>query len=172
MAEPARSKEELDQDERDKELEGGRMPFLQHLAELRDRLRNAAIAFMLAFLVCWYFSSEIFEWLRGPLFDIWSQHCNVGEDAKCLANNLPAGESWGPPTVIYTVMTQPFWVGMSIGLWAGIFVASPFIFYQLWRFIAPGLYKKERRVTITFACCSAVFFVCGALFCFYFALPK
>jgi len=61
---------------------------------------------------------------------------------------------------------------MSIGLWAGIFVASPLIFYQLWKFIAPGLYKKERRITITFACVSAVFFVCGALFCFYFALPK
>jgi len=155
----------------------GRMPFFEHLRELRDRLRNAAIAFMLAFLVCWYFSADIFEWLRGPLFDIWNEHCNaivngVGDAATCLAHDLPAGESWGPPRLIYTVLTQPFWVGMSIGLWAGIFVASPFIFYQLWRFIAPGLYKKERRVTITFACCSAVFFVCGALFCFYFALPK
>ena len=177
MAEPARSREEQEQAERDKELEGGRMPFLQHLVELRDRLRNAAIAFMLAFLVCWYFSADIFEWLRGPLFDIWVQHCNalvngVGDDARCLAHGLTAAESWGPPRLIYTILTQPFWVGMSIGLWAGIFVASPFIFYQLWKFIAPGLYKKERRITITFACCSAVFFVCGALFCFYFALPK
>jgi sec-independent protein translocase protein TatC len=175
MAEPARkSKDEQQQDEREKELEGGRMPFLQHLVELRDRLRNAAIAFMLAFLVCWYFSADIFEWLRGPLFDIWSQHCDVLEaPGRCIGQGLvKAGESWGPPTLIYTQMTQPFWVGMSIGLWAGIFVASPFIFYQLWKFIAPGLYKKERRITVTFACCSAVFFVCGALFCFYFALPK
>jgi sec-independent protein translocase protein TatC len=173
MAESARkSREEVEQDEKEKELEGGRMPFLQHLVELRDRLRNAAIAFILAFLVCWYFSSDIFEWLRAPLFDIWNQHCNVGEYPTCLAHGLSPGESWGPPKLIYTVLTQPFWVGMSIGLWAGIFVASPFIFYQLWRFIAPGLYKKERRLTITFACTSAVFFVTGALFCFYFALPK
>jgi len=141
--------------ENEAELESGRMPFLQHLVELRDRVRAAAIYFVLAFLVCWYFSKEIFAWLRQPLFDIWIQH-----------------KDWGPPKLIYTGLTQPFWVDMSIGLWAGIFVASPFIFYQLWRFIAPGLYKRERRVTIAFAIFSAIFFVCGALFCFYFALPK
>jgi sec-independent protein translocase protein TatC len=62
-------------------------------------------------------------------------------------------------------------VDMSIGLWAGIFVASPLIFYQLWKFIAPGLYKRERKVGVTFAVLSAVFFVSGALFCFSFALP-
>jgi sec-independent protein translocase protein TatC len=61
---------------------------------------------------------------------------------------------------------------MSIGLWAGIFVASPVIFYQLWKFIAPGLYKKERRTAVAFAFFSGIFFVCGALFCFYFALPR
>src|SRR5450432_296049 len=61
----------------EKELEGGRMPFLSHLVELRDRLRNAAFAFIGAFLVCWYFAEQIFVWLRSPLDDIWSQHCNV-----------------------------------------------------------------------------------------------
>ena len=109
------------------------------------------------------YAAEIFEWLRGPLFDIWNQHTGKG---------IPPAEDWGPPKLIYTGLTQPFWVDMSIGMWAGIFVASPFMFYQLWRFIAPGLYKRERRTTVAFACFSAVFFVCGALFCFYFALPK
>ena len=152
---------------------GGRMPFLRHLAELRDRLRNAAICFILAFLVCWYFAKEIFAWLRGPLFDIWYQHCEHTDKAPmCLGHNLGADHDWGLPKLIYTGLTQPFWVDMSIGLWAGIFVASPFIFYQLWRFIAPGLYKKERKTTVYFACFSAVFFVSGALFCFEFALPK
>jgi len=124
---------------------------------------NAAIFFILAFLICWYFSHEIFEWLRGPLFDIWAQHTGKGIKPEL---------DWGPPTLIYTGLTQPFWVDMSIGMWAGIFVASPFIFYQLWKFIAPGLYKRERRVTVAFAVFSAVFFICGALFCFYLALPK
>jgi sec-independent protein translocase protein TatC len=181
----------------EKELEGGRMPFLMHLVELRDRLRNAAFAFIGAFLVCWYFAEDIFTWLRTPLDNIWSQHCNVnmqelwhqawgstipsslsevynrfgtGDAWTCAARGLE--HSWGKPKLIYTSLTQPFWVDMSIGLWAGIFVSSPMIFYQLWKFIAPGLYKKERRTAVYFAIFSAIFFVCGALFCFYFALPR
>ena len=141
----------------DAELEGGRMPFLSHLAELRDRVRNAALFFMLAFVVCWYFADDIFSWLKDPLIEVWHAHQDkLGSD----------------PHLAYGRLTEPFWVDMSIGMWAGIFVASPFIFYQLWRFIAPGLYKRERRTTVAFACFSAIFFVCGALFCFYFALPK
>ena len=147
----------------DAELEGGRMPFMSHLGELRDRVRNAAIAFVLAFLLCWGFADELFAWLRKPLFEIWAMHTGP---------NLPKGEAdWGPPRLIYTGLTQPFWVNMSVALWAGIFVASPIIFYQLWKFIAPGLYKRERKVTISFAVLSAVFFIAGALFCFEFALP-
>jgi sec-independent protein translocase protein TatC len=150
-------------EDKDVELEGGRMPFMEHLGELRDRVRNAALYFTAAFLVCWYFAKDIFAWLRQPLFDIWVKHTGPG---------IPPAEDWGPPRLIYTGLTQPFWVDMSVGLWAGVFVASPFIFYQLWRFIAPGLYKKERRITVAFAVFSAVFFISGALFCFELALPK
>ncbi len=192
--------EDEDPEKPEAELEGGRMPFLSHLVELRDRLRNAAIAFVLAFLVCWYFAEKIFVWLRTPLFDIWNAHCNInphelwqrlwgtpepptlsgmytvldgiGDSWSCTAHGLTHAQSWGAPKLIYTSLTQPFWVDMSVGLWAGIFVASPLIFYQLWKFIAPGLYKKERRTSVAFAIFSAIFFVCGALFCFYFALPR
>jgi len=136
------------------ELEQSRMPFLKHLAELRDRVRNAAISFMVAFVVCWYFAAEIFEWLRAPMFNSWDVH------------------KLGKPEVVYTKLTEPFWVDMSIGMWAGIFVSSPFIFYQLWRFIAPGLYKRERRYTVWFAIFSALFFCAGALFCYYFVLDN
>lgn len=163
MARRARDDDDAAEPADDGDLEESRMPFLAHLRELRDRVRNAAIFFMLAFLIAWYFSAEIFAWLREPLFHIWSQHTGPG---------IPPAEDWGPPTLIYTGLTQPFWVDMSIGLWAGIFLASPFIFYQLWKFIAPGLYKKERRVTVAFAVFSAVFFICGAMFCFYIALPR
>jgi len=137
------------------ELEGGRMPFFSHLAELRDRVRNAAIGFTVAFLACWGFADDIFAWLRQPLYDVWTPHT----------------ADWGKPQLLATGVTQPFWVNMSVALWAGIFVASPYIFYQLWRFIAPGLYKRERKVTSIFAFFSAVFFISGALFCYYFALP-
>ena len=154
MAKP-RDEEQDDDDEpatNEADLEGSRMPFLSHLRELRDRVRNAAIAFVVAFVVCWYFAGDIFTWLRAPMFNSW--------DVKKL----------GTPEVVYTKLTEPFWVDMSIGMWAGIFVSSPFIFYQLWRFIAPGLYKKERRYTIAFAIFSALFFIAGALFCYYFVL--
>lgn len=136
------------------ELEDSRMPFLAHLRELRDRVRNAAIFFMLAFVVCWYFSKEIYDWLKAPLFHVWEV------------------EKLGVPHIVFGKLTEPFWVDMSIGLWAGIFVASPFIFYQIWKFIAPGLYKKERRITIAFAIFSAVFFISGALFCYRFVLEN
>ncbi len=140
------------------ELEKGRMPFLAHLIELRDRVRNAAIFFAVGFVVCWYFSDQIFAWLRGPFNDIW------------IAN--PKLSIQGPPTMAYQRLTEPFWVGMSIGMWAGIFASSPFMFYQLWKFIAPGLYKRERKVATSFAIFSGLFFVGGALFCFYFVLPN
>jgi sec-independent protein translocase protein TatC len=67
-------------------------------------------------------------------------------------------------------VTEPFWVYLSVSLWAGIFAASPFIFYQLWQFIAPGLHKRERRIGIAFAAISGVLFVAGGAFCYYFAL--
>src|SRR5580704_18795743 len=87
------------------DLEKGRMPFLAHLADLRDRVRNAAIFFILAFIICWYFADSIYEWLRTPLFHVWNT------------------EKAGQPEVVFTTLTEPFWVEMSIGLWAGIFAA-------------------------------------------------
>jgi sec-independent protein translocase protein TatC len=164
MAKQAASAAEHEELDREAELEEGRMPFLAHLGELRDRVRNAALYFVVAFLACWIFADRIFAWLREPLFDIWAEHHGPG---------LKPGEvDWGPPKLIYTGLTQPFWVNMSIALWAGIFVASPFIFYQLWKFIAPGLYKRERKIAVSFAALSGVFFIAGALFCFYLALPR
>jgi len=137
---------------KDKELEGGRMPFLAHLVELRDRVRKAAIFFIAATIICWIKADEIFEWLKEPLFRVW--------DTKRL----------GEPNLVFGKLTEPFWVSMSIAMWAGIFAASPFIFYQLWKFIAPGLYKRERRIGVAFGFFSAFFFITGAAFCYYFVL--
>ena len=71
----------------------------------------------------------------------------------------------------FTSVVEPFWVYMSVALWAGIFVSSPLIFHQLWKFIAPGLYKTERRYGLGFAVMSGLCFIGGALFCYYFVLP-
>ena len=131
------------------------MPFMSHLVELRDRVRNAAIAFVIGVVGAYFYSVEIYQWLRAPLFAAWRENPARGE-----------------PYMVFSSVTEPFWVYMSVSLWAGIFVASPFIFYQLWKFIAPALYKRERRLGVAFGVVSAVFFVGGAVFCYYFVLPS
>lgn len=155
MAKPARAKTEEGEQAGEDELEAGRMPFLAHLAELRVRVRNAAIAFFVAAIACFYFADQIFDWLKEPLFDVWHRR-------------FPDQE----PYVVFTQLTEPFWVNMSIALWAGIFASSPFIFYQLWKFVAPGLYKRERRITVLFAGFSAIFFTAGAVFCRYLVVER
>jgi sec-independent protein translocase protein TatC len=154
MAEPKR-RDEVDEPAGGDELDAGRMPFLSHLVELRDRVRNAAIAFVIAAIACFYFSDYIFDWLKEPLFNVWNTQ-KLGKE----------------PQLVFTQLTEPFWVNMSIALWAGIFAASPFIFYQLWKFVAPGLYKRERRITVAFAVFSAIFFSAGAAFCRYFVIES
>ena len=111
------------------ELDDGRMPFIEHLRELRLRLRNAALFFIIGFVGSWFFSEQIYDWLRVPLENGWRANPNLGDK----------------PVMYYGTLTEPFWVYISVSLWAGIFVSSPFIFYQLWKFIAPGLYKRERN---------------------------
>ena len=142
------------------ELDDGRMPFFQHLRELRDRVRNAAIFFILGTVVSWFFGEEIYDWLRGPLDKAW------------LRASLEHPELGSKTRMAFTSIVEPFWVYMSVALWAGIFVSSPFIFHQLWKFIAPGLYKRERRYAIVFSVLSALFFIGGALFCYYFVLDN
>lgn len=137
------------------ELEESRMPFLAHLRELRDRVRNAAIFFMLAFFLCFYFAGEIYEWIQVPLATAWRGYPKLGNFEMSFGT-----------------LTEPFWVNMSVALWAGIFVASPFVFYQIWKFVAPGLYKKERRIAVYFAVFSAVMFIGGALFCYHLVLER
>src|SRR5262245_46968332 len=163
MARPARDDDDEPVAPQDADMEDSRMPFLSHLRELRDRVRNAAIFFMGGFVVCFIFAKEIYAWLREPLFNSWT-----ARNAALAADNKP---TLGEPSMHFGSLTEPFWVNLSIALWAGIFVASPFIFHQLWKFIAPGLYKRERKITVLFAVFSAVMFTGGALFCFYVALP-
>ena len=138
------------------ELDDGRMPFIEHLRELRLRLRNAALFFIIGFVGCWYYADHIYQWVRAPLDKAWAKHPELGE----------------APNLNFQSLVEPFWVDMSMGLWAGIFISSPFSFYQLWKFIAPGLYKKERATGLWFAVASAFFFVAGAAFCYYFVLEQ
>src|SRR6478752_752326 len=90
-------------------------------------------------------------------------------DGDMEDSRMPFLAHLGEPHLAFGSLTEPFWVDMSVALWAGIFVASPAIFYQLWKFIAPGLYKRERKLGLSFGVLSGTFFIAGALFCYYFA---
>jgi sec-independent protein translocase protein TatC len=141
------------------ELEAGRMPFFEHLRELRDRLRNAIICFLAGFAVAYFFKEQIFGILMRPLVRIWQ--------AQAVSNKVLQA-----PEIYFGSLTEPFWVYMSLSLWAGVFIASPLIFLQVWKFVAPGLYKKERNFGILFAVASGISFIGGAVFCYHFVLER
>jgi sec-independent protein translocase protein TatC len=135
-----------------------RMPFLEHLRELRDRLRNAIIALLVGTVVAFLFKQELFVRLARPLVAAWERR-------------LAANPDLGQATFNFGDLIEPFWTYFSISIWAGIFIASPFMFHQLWKFVAPGLYSHERRMALPFALFSGLFFIGGAAFCYFLVLP-
>ncbi len=132
-----------------------RMPFLEHLAELRDRIRNAVIAIMLAAVACYLVRGVLFQLLARPLLTAF----------RIAKQKGVAGQ------LIFTSPVEAFLVLLKTALVSAIFVASPMIFYQLWAFISPGLYSHEKRWALPFVVVSVGLFVGGGLFCYYFVLP-
>jgi sec-independent protein translocase protein TatC len=116
-------------------------------------LKNSVIALLCASLITFWFSETLYALLAKPLVQAW-----VRADL-------------GAPQLNFGSLIEPFWVYFKVAMYAGVFLASPFIFHQIWRFIAPGLYQKERRVALPFAVFSALFFIGGAAFCYAFVLP-
>lgn len=133
----------------DPEDELPRMSFLEHLEDLRKRLFVSAFAIAVGFLVCWWKSKEIFQWLSRPVLSA-----------------LPPGTK-----LAYTQLTEPFMLYINIALIAGIFVASPVILHQIWLFIAPGLYRHERKWVWPFVILSVIFFVGGGYFGYAVGFP-
>ena len=127
-----------------------RMSFLDHLEELRKRLLISFVAVFVAFLVCWSFAEQIFEKLQLP-----------------LAQYLPPGDS-----LAYTRLTAPFFLYMKVAFFAGLFLAAPVILWQIWQFISPGLYRKEKRYALPFIIFGALFFVAGGYFGYRYLLPS
>lgn len=139
--EDARSAEAADEaGQRDEGL--SRMSFLEHLDELRRRLVICTITLLVAFLVCWNFAPEIFAFLERPIMQF-----------------LRPGEK-----LAYTSLTSPFMLYMKVAFLTSIFVSSPVVLLQLWLFIAPGLYPKERYYAIPFIIFATLFFVGGGWF--------
>src|SRR5439155_21120656 len=133
---------EDDKDDRDDELEGGRMPLLDHLIELRNRLLWSFGAIIVAWAVSYYFSQAIYRFLAHPLA------------------MMHAG--WPGRKMIFTALTEAFFTYLKVSFWAAICISFPIIAAQLWKFVAPGLYKQERRAFLPYLCATPVLFTMGA----------
>lgn len=129
---------------------GHEMTFTEHLEELRTRLTRCLVAAFLGLLVCYGFAEQLFLILMDPL----------------VQQLAPSGGS-----LIYTGLPEAFFTHLKVAAIAGLFLVSPYIFYQLWMFIAPGLYEGERKWIIPIALCSALCFVAGAMFGYYVVFP-
>jgi sec-independent protein translocase protein TatC len=126
-----------------------KMPFTSHLEELRARIIRIMIAAAIGFGVCWYFKEWLFQIITRPLYQV-----------------LPPNSF-----MIYTSLPEAFFNYMKISFYGSLFLTSPYIFYQLWKFISPGLYKSEKKYMLPFVISSTILFICGILFGYYLALP-
>ena len=129
-----------------------KMPLLEHLTELRRRLLISFVGFFVAFLICWHFAEPIYDFLARPL-----QY---------------AMEARGQPVrMVYTALTEKFFTNMKLAAFAAAFLCFPIWAGQLWLFVAPGLYKKERRAFLPFLIATPILFVAGACTVYFFVFP-
>ena len=122
---------------------------ISHLLELRDRLIRAIIAVALAFLPCMFYSNQIFTFVATP-----------------LKEKLPKGTQ-----LIATTVMSPFTTPFKLSLFVAVFAAMPFIIYQLWAFVAPGLYRHEKRFAVPLLISSILLFYVGVVFAYFFVFP-
>ena len=137
--------------ERDEELEEGKMPLLDHLIELRKRLLYSMIALLVMIGPCWYFSKNIYNFLAQPLAD-------------ALGNE--AGRH-----LIFTDLTEAFFTNLRVAIWASFCLSFPIIASQIWMFVAPGLYKQDRRAFLPYLFATPVLFLMGGSLVYYVIFP-
>ena len=125
------------------------MGFFEHLEELRRRLIVSLVAVFGAFLVCWYWAPALFDFLARPVRQV-----------------LPPGQN-----LAYTTLSEPFVLYFRVALLAGIIVSSPVILWQVWLFVAPALYRREKRWVFPFLTASVLLFLAGCAFGYYKAFP-
>ncbi len=131
-------------------LDDSKMPLLDHLIELRTRLMYSILAVFAAFLVCYYFSPQIYAFLVRPLANL------LGNEGRRM---------------IYTGLTEAFFTYVKVAFWAGTFLSFPIIATQLWMFVAPGLYKHERNAFLPFLIATPILFFMGGALVYYAIFP-
>lgn len=135
------------------DIEDSSAPLIEHLAELRNRLIHSVIAFIIGMIICFTVWNPIFNFLTEPL---------------CSAMQLRGHTDCG---LILIKLQEGFFVAVSISLLGGLILAFPYISYQMWRFVAPGLYRQEKNAFLPFIIASPMMFLLGASFAFYVVTP-
>lgn len=125
------------------------MTFLEHLEDLRKRLFYSFVAIIVAVIPSWMFSRQLYAILARP-----------------VTQYLPEGTK-----LAFTTLTAPFMLYLKVSFLAALFITSPFVFYQLWMFVSPGLYQKEKKYVIPFVFFTTFFFSLGALFGYFIVFP-
>lgn len=126
-----------------------KQPFVSHLKELRDRLVICLIAIAVAFIGTFYWKEYIFRFLMDPFIRI-----------------MPENSSF-----VFIGVTEAFLTYFKLAFVSALFVTSPVVLFEIWRFVAPGLYEKEKKYAIPFIVFGSLFFIGGALFCYYLVMP-
>ena len=134
---------------RDVELQKGQMTLWEHLEELRRRLIVCIVTLFIGFVVCWFYREQIFSVVQAPFL-------------KFVAHG---------DKLSFISLTEPFFVYMKAAALAAIIFTSPILISQLWLFIAPALYKKERMYAIPFIFFATAFFLGGCVFCYFYVFP-
>ncbi len=133
-------------------VEGSKMPLLDHLIELRQRMLKSVVALFVAFIVCFFFAEYLYAYLTQPLADI-------------LASRRD------DPRMIFTALTEVFFTYVKVAFFAGAFISCPIFLTQLWLFVAPGLYKKERHALMPFLAATPILFFIGGALVYYVIFP-
>ena len=137
------------------EAEGKKMPLLDHLIELRQRLLYAFAALFVAFLVCFFFAQQLFDFLAAPLADILLERDSESRN----------------PRLIFTDLTEVFFTHVKIAFFFGAFITCPIFLTQIWLFVAPGLYKHEKSAFGPFLVATPVLFFLGGALVYYVIFP-
>ena len=132
------------------DLDDTQAPLLDHLIELRGRLVKAVLALAVAFAVCFYFADDIFGFLVRPLTEAFPE---------------------GQGRLVYTKLYEAFFVEVKVALFAAFFISFPIIANQLWAFVAPGLYAREKRAFLPFLIATPILFTLGASLAYFVVMP-
>ncbi len=134
------------------EIEDSSAPLIEHLAELRTRLIHCVVAFLIGIIICFTVATPLFNFLTRPLCDVLAER---GQDCG----------------LIFISPQEGFFVAIKVSLLGGFILAFPYIGMQMWRFVAPGLYKSEKNAFLPFMLASPFMFLLGASFAFYVVTP-